>query len=308
MPTRPRIVRLNVGGHVFETAASTLTSGSAFFSRLLSADFSDLDPDSGEAFVDRDGRFFPYILGYLRSGAVELPQPPLTMEGLVAEAEYFGVESLVHALREAAEPPPLSTPELRADGLGCYVWRDPAHPEILEAVCFQSVVPAEAVGAPASAEPAGAEPGSAGMTGTLVFSRGPCARENLIALRSMPKPLPRIWRDSGDASTIIAFFTQRFVSRGHFKVEGSALLMTRGNLSDADSMPGTHPSSAVSTCGIVMSATELFLLEPTAHGGSANADAARAAAPLLEQLGLSTARSGMGGLGGGFKRFVFEPF
>jgi hypothetical protein len=46
------------------------------------------------------------------------------------------------------------------------------------------------------------------MYGSLIYSRGPCARENLIALRNMPQPLPNIWRDSGDASTIIAFFMQ----------------------------------------------------------------------------------------------------
>ena len=80
----PRIIRLNVGGYVVQTAASTLTSGSAYFARLLSSEFTDLDAESNEAFVDRDGRYFPYILGYLRSGAVELPAPPLTVDALLA--------------------------------------------------------------------------------------------------------------------------------------------------------------------------------------------------------------------------------
>ena len=45
----PRIIRLNVGGYVVQTAASTLTSGSAYFARLLSSEFTDLDAESNEA-------------------------------------------------------------------------------------------------------------------------------------------------------------------------------------------------------------------------------------------------------------------
>jgi len=64
--------------------------------------------------------------------------------------------------------------------------------------------------------------------GTLIYSRGPCARENLQAVRSMPRPLARIWRESGDASTIVAFFTQRFLSRGTFRVEPGGWISGRG--------------------------------------------------------------------------------
>lgn len=105
----------------------------------------------------------------------------------------------------------------------------------------------------------------------------------------------------------LAFLMQRFISRGHFTVDGRSLLMTRGNLADADSQPGMHPSRTVATCGLLMGETELFLLEPTEGGAAAEA----AIAPrFLEQLGLSAsaATRNMNGLGGGFKRFVYEPF
>ena len=216
----PRIIRLNVGGYVVQTAASTLTSGSAYFARLLSSEFTDLDAESNEAFIDRDGRYFPYILGYLRSGAVELPAPPLTVDALLAEAEYFAIDALVEALREASVPEVHIGRPLKADGQGMYVWKDAEIPGFIEAVCFNETPDEqheyERLGLPRSGEAAAAR-GSANfgryvetgkMYGSLIYSRGPCARENLIALRNMPQPLPNIWRDSGDASTIIAFFMQ----------------------------------------------------------------------------------------------------
>lgn len=175
-----RIVKLNVGGCSFSTARSTLET-CTFFQRLLSDEFSDLD-DNGEAFIDRDGRYFHFVLNFLRSGAVELPEPPLTLEGVIAEAEYFGVGALADAVRHRARPedhpigeePPM--PEVKADGTGIYVWEDVNAPGMIECVLFE----------------AGSRPGFG--HGTCIYSRGPCARENLLALRSMPRPLPNLWR------------------------------------------------------------------------------------------------------------------
>lgn len=54
-------------------------------SGLLSEEYTDLDAQTGEVFVDRDPRYFHYILQYLRSGRMELPAPPLTPHGLLDE-------------------------------------------------------------------------------------------------------------------------------------------------------------------------------------------------------------------------------
>ena len=86
----------------------------------------------------------------------------------------------------------------------------------------------------ASATTESAADASSSDRGTLMYSRGPCARENLLAVRAMPRPLPSIWRESGDASTIVAFFTQRFLSRGVYEVEGRTLILTRAELGGAD--------------------------------------------------------------------------
>lgn len=284
----PRVIRLNVGGHTFCTARSTLDRY-PYFQRLLDADFTDLDSTSGEAFIDRDGRYFHLVLNFLRSGAVELPVPPLTIEGAVAEAEFFGVDQLVGALHEQARGPiPTARPRLRADGQGIYVWEDKQQPGLIEAVLFDAEVTDIADPVPAN-------------HGTLVYSRGPCARENLLALRRMPQPLPRVWREDADASTIVAFFTQRFISRGVWEIEGRTLRTSRGTLGSDSAGPNASAQSTVATVGVLLHAEELLLLGP--DGASSTSSS------LLEQLGLQSApaSNAMGGLGGGFKRFHWEP-
>lgn len=290
------------------------------------------------------------ILNYLRSGAIEEPAPPLTLEGAINEAEFFNVWGLANALRQIAEPPSVyagagkygsGAQILRADGSGIYVWsNDSLHPGNVEAICFErtgqgvadfggtepvadgdaaaadffaSSATPTLVGGPGAAElhdgasssaAAASSTGNHHERGTLIYSRGPCARENLLAVRSMPRPLPRVWRESADASTIVAFFTQRFLSRGIYEREGSTILMSRGSLGDA-TPPGATPSSTVATVGVLLPNGDLLLLGPD---GASDARTV----PLLEQLGLaagarSTTESGVGGgLGGGFKRFSFE--
>ena len=85
--------------------------------------------------------------------------------------------------------------------------------------------------------------------------------------------------------------------------------MSRGSLSDAP--PGATPSSTVSTVGVLLPNGDILLLGPD---GASDARAV----PLLEQLGLASPGAGLGagglsgvlgvgGLGGGFKRFAWEP-
>lgn len=123
-------------------------------------------------------------------------------------------------------------------------------------------------------------------------------------------------RDSADASTIVAFFTQRFISRGAWEVDGRALLLSRGTLGSDNAGGATAAAqSTVSTVGVLLlSGEELLLLGPDGAQGSGGSS-------LLEQLGLQSwrdaglanvsaaanAERSVGGLGGGFKRFLWEP-
>ena len=83
-------LNLNVGGYKFSTTKETLLSQkSAFFEQLISE-----NTNNDEIFIDRPGKYFHFILSYLRghdfitNAASENPE---IRYKLVEEAEFYGV-------------------------------------------------------------------------------------------------------------------------------------------------------------------------------------------------------------------------
>ena len=70
----PKIVRLSVGGVLFETSITTLTkdSNSMLAAMFSGRHFTSMDGE-GRYFIDRDGTHFRHILNYLRDGETYLP-------------------------------------------------------------------------------------------------------------------------------------------------------------------------------------------------------------------------------------------
>eukprot|EP01137_Pigoraptor_chileana_P021885 Opistho-2@86161 len=111
--TAEKRVRLNVGGRIYETFASTFA---AFPDSLPGAMFNErnvhlLHPESGEYFFDRNGDAFAAVLDFYRSSGRNLHIPPTVSRRMVeAELEYFqvvdGVEARpfeTHAAEEHSE-------------------------------------------------------------------------------------------------------------------------------------------------------------------------------------------------------------
>lgn len=94
-------VKLNVGGTCFLTTKTTLSRDpTSFLSRLVLED-SDLISDRDEAgayLIDRDPRYFAPVLNYLRHGKLVLDG--LAEEGVLEEAEFYNVTSLIVLLKE----------------------------------------------------------------------------------------------------------------------------------------------------------------------------------------------------------------
>jgi len=115
------IVRLNVGGKVFTTTESTLTSQGGFFASLLAGDFGVLrveDAGGDALFIDRSGEVFGHVLEFLRSGQVHA-QDPETRSQILAEARFYLLDRLVASLTEdkdAARKSGPAGPVLRKDG------------------------------------------------------------------------------------------------------------------------------------------------------------------------------------------------
>ncbi len=98
------IVRLNVGGHRFETTRETLLSvPDSYFTALLSERIPSVKDGEGAYFIDRDGQFFAPLLTFLRTGELSLP-PGVTKADLMREAKFFLIDSLVHRLLLDGQP------------------------------------------------------------------------------------------------------------------------------------------------------------------------------------------------------------
>ncbi|XP_075423234.1 BTB/POZ domain-containing protein KCTD8 [Ascaphus truei] len=97
----PDVVELNVGGQVYVTKHSTLTSvpESTLHTMFSRNNVKELPRDNrSRFFIDRDGFLFRYVLDYLRDKQLSLPDHFPEKERLLREAEYFQLHDLVKML------------------------------------------------------------------------------------------------------------------------------------------------------------------------------------------------------------------
>ncbi|XP_003385403.1 PREDICTED: BTB/POZ domain-containing protein KCTD5-like [Amphimedon queenslandica] len=95
-------VKLNVGGTLFMTTKTTLCKEKkSFLARLCldDPDLPSLKDETGAYLIDRDSRYFPVILNYLRHGKI-IVEPTLHIDGVLEEAEFYNIQSLVEQLTE----------------------------------------------------------------------------------------------------------------------------------------------------------------------------------------------------------------
>lgn len=98
-PQSSEIVRLNVGGHLYTTTRLTLNR---HLSTSLLYILENCD-EEGNVFVDRDGRMFEYILRFLRTDQLCLPDDFSDFDSLTREVEFFGIPDLSFCLERAKQ-------------------------------------------------------------------------------------------------------------------------------------------------------------------------------------------------------------
>ena len=92
-------VKLNVGGQHFTTSLQTLTKDTgSMLHAMFSGRFDSKPAEDGSYFIDRDGTHFRYILNYLRTGRLLLPDDKLVREELLAEAEFYQIRGIIDEL------------------------------------------------------------------------------------------------------------------------------------------------------------------------------------------------------------------
>ncbi|UMM20498.1 hypothetical protein L5515_015752 [Caenorhabditis briggsae] len=89
------IIKLNVGGSLFQTSKSTLTKFDGFFKTMLETEIPVAKDESGAIFIDRDPKHFRVILNFMRDGEVALPEAPEDVTEIQKEAEYYLLGGLV---------------------------------------------------------------------------------------------------------------------------------------------------------------------------------------------------------------------
>jgi len=120
-PPNSEWLMLNVGGKIFTTTRSTLTrfdSGS-MLARMFSSDseWSSSVDEAGAYLIDRSPLYFEPIINYLRHGKLILDKS-VNPEGILEEAKFFGLTSLIETLEDMIEREQLpddNTPITRRD-------------------------------------------------------------------------------------------------------------------------------------------------------------------------------------------------
>ena len=105
-------IKLNVGGQYFTTSLQTLTKDTgSMLHAMFSGRFDTKPAEDGSYFIDRDGTHFRYILNYLRTGYLLIPDDKLIRKEILEEAEFYQIRGIVDELC----PPPFLGSKILSD-------------------------------------------------------------------------------------------------------------------------------------------------------------------------------------------------
>ena len=105
-------IKLNVGGQHFTTTVQTLTKDpNSMLAAMSSGKFEMKPSENGSFFIDRDGTHFRFILNFLRTGKLILPEGATFTKELEEEAEFYQIQGLIDVLRSAKLTIKVGTPD-----------------------------------------------------------------------------------------------------------------------------------------------------------------------------------------------------
>ena len=97
-------VKLDVGGQHFVTSVQTLRKDpNSMLAAMFSGKFDTKPSEDGSFFIDRDGTHFRFILNYLRTGKLTLPEGATFLKELEEEAEFYQIQGIIDALKPVAK-------------------------------------------------------------------------------------------------------------------------------------------------------------------------------------------------------------
>jgi len=97
----PKIITLNVGGKNFSTSQATLVKdANSMLGVMFSGRHEITLQEDGSVFIDRDPKFFRYIINFLRDNKIDLTDPKLNINDLETESNYYQLTSLIKLIKE----------------------------------------------------------------------------------------------------------------------------------------------------------------------------------------------------------------
>jgi len=91
---------LDIGGDKFKTNLSNLMKAGtdSVFTHMFSGNWKLQAAEDGSFFIDRDGTHFRYILNFLRTGELVVPDNPDLIRELRIEVDFYNITALIDAL------------------------------------------------------------------------------------------------------------------------------------------------------------------------------------------------------------------
>ena len=98
----PKVLSLNVGGYAYTTTLYTVSQfPESTLAKMLTSENETAAKDTrGNYFIDRDGALFKYVLNFLRTKKLILPEDFQEFEQLEIEAKFFAIKPLEEAVEE----------------------------------------------------------------------------------------------------------------------------------------------------------------------------------------------------------------
>ena len=95
-----KTLKLNIGGKLFITSLETMKKDpGSMLHAMFSGRFDTKPAEDGSYFIDRGGTHFRYILNYLRTGQLVVPEDKIVRKELLTEAEFYQIQGIIDELK-----------------------------------------------------------------------------------------------------------------------------------------------------------------------------------------------------------------
>ncbi|UJR31351.1 hypothetical protein I4U23_018847 [Adineta vaga] len=92
-----QMIKLNIGGYCYTTKRSTINDNvddQSYLSLLIHNQTKTRLNSNDEYFIDRDGKYFRYILNYFREKTLQLPENFTELNQFLSEVNFYGIDCL----------------------------------------------------------------------------------------------------------------------------------------------------------------------------------------------------------------------